>query len=83
MQINQQQIVIIMNMSGQIEISDCVFVDYELSDCGGKIHCDKAQLNCTFDNVDQVADMMDELSELGIDDNTSLIMFVNQKLDLT
>ena len=61
-------------------LADGVFIEYTLSDLGGATHCDKAELDCTFEDRDHMKEAYDMLDELGLDDNVSLIIFINENL---
>ena len=62
------------------ELADGVFIEYTLSDIGGARHCDKAEIDCTFESLDQMKAAYEMTDELGLDDNASLIMFINEKV---
>ena len=62
------------------ELADGVFIEYTLSDLGGTLHCSEAKFDCTFESKDQADAFIDLIDTLGLDDNTSLIMHINENV---
>ena len=67
-------------MNNEIELSDGIFIEYNLSDIGGIEHCTDAQWNCTFECDDQISEFTELREKLGLGDNVSLKMYVDQKV---
>ena len=63
-----------------LELAEGVFIEYETVVLSGIKRCLSAQLDCTFDDITDIKDSIMLLDSLGLDDNASLAMHINDEI---
>ena len=63
-----------------LDLAEGIHIEYELTTISGMKKCMSAQLDCTFDDKYQMLEAAELLGSLGLDNNVSLILHIDDEI---